>query len=123
VGDGEANEKAEKYREGEEAVEQRPYGWPMLCLSCKKLNSRNSTRPLKSPCVLGLIPSMLIRWCAARCTSAWAWQVEKSAVIASGEKQAEAQQAGVGFHRRRGHGGKNHKENWTDFDALIATPT
>jgi large subunit ribosomal protein L1 len=43
-------------------------------------------------------------------------------VIASGEKQREAQQAGADFVGGEDMVEKITKENWTDFDALIATP-
>jgi len=47
---------------------------------------------------------------------------KKVLVIASGEKQREAQQAGADFIGGEDMVEKITKENWTDFDALIATP-
>jgi large subunit ribosomal protein L1 len=47
---------------------------------------------------------------------------KKVLVIASGEKQREAQQAGADFVGGEDMVEKITKENWTDFDALIATP-
>src|SRR5256885_2896090 len=43
-------------------------------------------------------------------------------VIASGEKVREAQEAGADFVGGEEMVEKINKENWTDFDALIATP-
>ena len=43
-------------------------------------------------------------------------------VIASGEKVKEAEQAGADFVGGEEMVDKINKENWTDFDALIATP-
>jgi len=43
-------------------------------------------------------------------------------VIATGEKQREAQAAGADFVGGEEMVEKIQKENWTDFDALIATP-
>jgi large subunit ribosomal protein L1 len=43
-------------------------------------------------------------------------------VIASGEKIREAEQAGADFVGGEEMVEKINKENWTDFDALIATP-
>jgi large subunit ribosomal protein L1 len=43
-------------------------------------------------------------------------------VIASGEKVKEAEQAGADFVGGEDMVEKINKENWTDFDALIATP-
>jgi len=43
-------------------------------------------------------------------------------VIASGEKVKEAEQAGADFVGGEEMVEKINKENWTDFDALIATP-
>jgi large subunit ribosomal protein L1 len=42
--------------------------------------------------------------------------------IAGGEKQKEAQEAGADFVGGEEMVEKINKENWTDFDALIATP-
>jgi large subunit ribosomal protein L1 len=47
---------------------------------------------------------------------------KKVLVIASGEKVREAQQAGADFVGGEEMVEKINKENWTDFDALIATP-
>jgi large subunit ribosomal protein L1 len=47
---------------------------------------------------------------------------KKVLVIGSGEKQREAQQAGADFIGGEDMVEKITKENWTDFDALIATP-
>jgi len=43
-------------------------------------------------------------------------------VVASGEKVKEAEQAGADFVGGEEMVEKINKENWTDFDALIATP-
>ncbi len=43
-------------------------------------------------------------------------------VIATGEKVKEAEQAGADFVGGEEMVEKISKENWTDFDALIATP-
>ena len=47
---------------------------------------------------------------------------KKVLVIASGEKVREAEQAGADFVGGEEMVEKIQKENWTDFDALIATP-
>src|SRR5260221_1872344 len=47
---------------------------------------------------------------------------KKVLVIASGEKMREAQEAGAGFVGGEDMVEKITKENWTDFDALVATP-
>src|SRR6266702_2183190 len=47
---------------------------------------------------------------------------KKVLVIASGEKMREAQAAGADFVGGEDMVEKITKENWTDFDALIATP-
>ncbi len=47
---------------------------------------------------------------------------KKVLVIASGEKVKEAEQAGADFVGGEEMVEKIQKENWTDFDALIATP-
>jgi large subunit ribosomal protein L1 len=47
---------------------------------------------------------------------------KKVLVIASGEKVKEAEQAGADFVGGEDMVEKISKENWTDFDALIATP-
>src|SRR6476620_1889119 len=47
---------------------------------------------------------------------------KKVLVITSGDKHREAQEAGVDFVGGEDVVEKITKENWTDFDALIATP-
>src|SRR6201998_1817042 len=47
---------------------------------------------------------------------------KKVLVIASGEKVKEAESAGADFVGGENMVEKITKENWTDFDALIATP-
>ena len=47
---------------------------------------------------------------------------KKVLVIASGDKSREAEQAGADFVGGEEMVEKINKENWTDFDALIATP-
>lgn len=47
---------------------------------------------------------------------------KKVLVIASGEKIREAEQAGADFVGGEEMVEKINKENWTDFDALVATP-
>jgi len=47
---------------------------------------------------------------------------KKVLVIASGEKVREAEQAGADYVGGEEMVEKINKENWTDFDALIATP-
>jgi len=47
---------------------------------------------------------------------------KKVLVIASGEKVREAQQAGADFVGGEDMVEKIQKENWTDFDAVVATP-
>ena len=47
---------------------------------------------------------------------------KKVLVIATGDKQREAQEAGADFVGGEEMVEKINKENWTDFDALIATP-
>src|SRR5512134_2536722 len=47
---------------------------------------------------------------------------KKVLVIASGDKQREAQQAGADIVGGEDMVQKIQSENWTDFDAVIATP-
>jgi len=47
---------------------------------------------------------------------------KKVLVIASGDKQREAQEAGADFVGGEDMVNKIQSENWTDFDAVIATP-
>src|SRR5438034_9975810 len=49
-------------------------------------------------------------------------KTKKVLVIASGEKVREAQEAGADYVGGEEIVEKINKENWTDFDALIATP-
>ena len=66
---------------------------------------------------------MPIRWCAAQSFFRMDWaRRKKSLVITSGEKVREAEAAGADFVGGEDMVEKITKENWTDFDALIATP-
>ena len=47
---------------------------------------------------------------------------KKVLVIASGDKQREAQEAGADFVGGEDMVAKIQSENWTDFDAVVATP-
>src|SRR5205814_9101079 len=47
---------------------------------------------------------------------------KKVLVIAGGEKQREAEQAGADLVGGEDMVEKIQKENWTDFDAVVATP-
>src|SRR6185437_5715346 len=47
---------------------------------------------------------------------------KKVLVIASGDKQREAQEAGADFVGGEDMVNKIQSENWTDFDAVVATP-
>src|ERR1700704_2447202 len=49
-------------------------------------------------------------------------RTKKVLVIATGDKQREAQEAGADFVGGEEMVEKIQKENWTDFDALISTP-
>src|ERR1700716_514892 len=49
-------------------------------------------------------------------------KTKKVLVIAAGDKQREAQEAGADFVGGEEMVEKIQKENWTDFDALISTP-
>jgi large subunit ribosomal protein L1 len=49
-------------------------------------------------------------------------KTKKVLVIAAGDKQREAQEAGADFFGGEEMVEKIQKENWTDFDALISTP-
>ena len=49
-------------------------------------------------------------------------KLKKVLVIASGDKQREAQEAGADFVGAEDMVAKIQTENWTDFDAVIATP-
>jgi large subunit ribosomal protein L1 len=49
-------------------------------------------------------------------------KTKKVLVIAAGDKQREAQEAGADYFGGEEMVEKIQKENWTDFDALISTP-
>ena len=49
-------------------------------------------------------------------------KTKKVLVIASGDKQREAQEAGADFVGGEDMVNKIQSEGWTDFDAVIATP-
>ena len=92
------------------------------CRSCRKSSSRSSTRPSSCRCGSASIRSTPTRWCAApSCCRTASARRKRVLVIAGGEKQKEAQEAGADVV-----GGEELVEKinggWTDFDAVVATP-
>ncbi len=66
---------------------------------------------------------MLTRWCAGTVVLPHGLgKSKKVLVIATGDKIKEAEAAGADFFGGEEMVEKITKENWTDFDALIATP-
>ena len=113
----------QEYREGAAGSRSAPLHLAGRGSAPAKSKIRKVRRDGRShACVWESIPSTPTRWCAAPWFCRTAGQVEKSAGHRYRRKDARSRGGGRRFRRRRRDGREDQKENWTDFDALIATP-
>ena len=84
---------------------------------------RSSTRASTSPSVWASIPSTPTRWSAARsCCPHGTGKSQRVVVVAKGDKANEARAAGADAVGAEELVEKIQKENWTEFDSMVATP-
>ena len=91
--------------------------------SCRRRRSRSSTRASTSRCAWASTPSTPTRWSAARsCCPHGTGKSQRVVVVAKGDKANEAKAAGADAVGAEDLVEKIQKENWTDFDSMVATP-
>jgi large subunit ribosomal protein L1 len=124
VGDGEIMKKAGKnITKARQAVEARPYQLKDAVPLLQKVKFAKFDETVEITMRLGVDPKHADQM--VRGTVVLPHGLGKSKrvlVIASGEKVKEAEQAGADYVGGEEMVEKINKENWTDFDALIATP-
>jgi large subunit ribosomal protein L1 len=111
-----------KYRAAAEKVEHRPYQLDEAMRLLKQIAFAKFNETVELSMLLGVDPKhadQMVR--GTTVLPHGTGQSKKVLVIAAGEKQKEAQEAGADFV-----GGDDMvakiNEGWTDFDAVIATP-
>jgi len=111
-----------KYRAAAEKVERRPYQLDEAMQLLKKIAYAKFNETVELSMLLGVDPKhadQMVR--GTTVLPHGTGQTKRVLVIAAGEKQKEAQEAGADMV-----GGEDMvakiQEGWTDFDAVIATP-
>src|SRR3989454_12628722 len=111
-----------KYRAAAEKVERRPYQLDEAMRLLKQIAYAKFNETVELSMLLGVDPKhadQMVRGTTVHPHGTG--QTKRVLVIAQGEKQKEAQEAGADFV-----GGDDMvakiQEGWTDFDAVIATP-
>src|ERR1700757_3256917 len=105
------------------AVEQRPYALTDAVPLLQKIKFAKFDETVEVTMRLGVDPKdadQMVRGTVV--LPHGLGKSKKVLVIATGEKQREAESAGADFVGGEDMVEKITKENWTDFDALIATP-
>jgi large subunit ribosomal protein L1 len=124
VGDGEEMKKAGKNIEkSRKAVEPRPYPLSDAVPLLQKVKFAKFDETVEVTMRLGVDPKhadQMVRGTVV--LPHGLGKSKKVLVIASGDKLREAENAGADFVGGEEMVEKINKENWTDFDALIATP-
>lgn len=105
------------------AVEQRPYKLDEAVPLLKKVKFAKFDETVEVTLRLGVDPKhadQMVRGTVV--LPHGLGKSKKVLVIATGDKQREAQEAGADFVGGEEMVEKIQKENWTDYDAVIATP-
>src|SRR5712691_3027658 len=111
-----------KYRAAAEKVERRPYQLDEAMQLLKKIAYAKFNETVEISMLLGVDPKhadQMVR--GTTVLPHGTGQTKRVLVIAQGEKQKEAQEAGADMVGRDDVVAKI-QEGWTDFDAVIATP-
>jgi large subunit ribosomal protein L1 len=125
VGDEERSMKkvSKNVAKARKAVEPKPYVLPEAVTLLQKVKFAKFDETVEVTLRLGVDPKhadQMVRGTVV--LPHGLGKTKKVLVIASGDKQREAQEAGADFVGGEDMVEKIQKENWTDFDALISTP-
>lgn len=115
--------KSKSYRAAREKIESREYSLDEAVDLLKEIKSSQFDESVDISMRLNVdpkYPDQMVRGTVV--LPHGTGKVTKILVIASGEKQKEAQTAGADFVGGEDMVEKIQKENWFDFDMLVATP-
>lgn len=115
--------RSKNYQKAKERIEEREYQVEEALSLLKEIKTSKFDESVDIALKLGVDPKYPEQ--AVRGTvvlSHGTGKVKRVLVIAAGEKQKEAEEAGADFVGGEEMVDKIQKENWFDFDVLIATP-
>ncbi len=118
-----AHKSGKKYQSAVKQVEARPYQVPEAVTLLQKIKFAKFDETVEVHLRLGVDPKHADQM--VRGTVLMPHGLGKSKkvlVIASGDKQREAQEAGADFVGGEDMVNKIQSENWVDYDAIVATP-
>jgi large subunit ribosomal protein L1 len=115
--------RAKNYRDAKEKVQQKEYGLEEAISLLKEIKASKFDESVDIAMRLGVdpkYPDQMIRGTVV--LPHGTGKVKRVLVIAAGEKQKEAEEAGADFAGGEEIVEKIQKENWFEFDVLIAAP-
>ena len=115
--------RAKSYRNAKEKVQQREYGLEEAISLLKEIKAAKFDESVDIAMRLGVdpkYPDQMVRGTVV--LPHGTGKVKRVLVIAAGEKQKEAEEAGADFTGGEEIVEKIQKENWFEFDVLIAAP-
>src|SRR5499433_2624110 len=118
-----ARKPGRKYQAALQQIEQRPYSIEQAVPLLQKIRFAKFDETVEVHMRLGVDPKhadQMVRGTVVMPNGLG--KSKKVLVIASGDKQREAQEAGADIVGGEDIVNKIQSENWTDFDAVIATP-
>ncbi len=115
--------QGKKYRAAAQQLERRPYALEEAVPLVQKVKFARFDETVELHMRLGVDPKhadQMVRGTVVLPNGLG--KSKRVLVIASGEKQREAQEAGADFVGGEDMVAKIQQESWTDFDAVVATP-
>jgi large subunit ribosomal protein L1 len=115
--------KSKNYLKAKEKIEEKEYAVEEALSLLKEIKTSNFDESVDVAIRLGVdpkYPDQMVRGTVV--LSHGTGKVKRVLVIAAGEKQKEAEDAGADFFGGEEMVDKIQKENWFDFDVLIAAP-
>ncbi len=117
------SKRGKKYRENSEILEEKAYKVTEAVDKLKEMKSSKFDETVEVSMRLGVdpkYPEQMVRGTIV--LPHGTGKTKKVLVLASGEKQKEAEESGADFFGGEELVEKIKKENWLDFDVLVATP-